>query len=117
MNLIPPPTLPAAASVGERQPAPNVNQLLRFEKEKKSVGLAFALCWILGIWGVHRFYLKRRHAVTMLIVTLISIPLCFVFVGFISLTAVWLWVIADMFSVSKWVKEDNVATLTRITSA
>lgn len=109
-------TSPSSTPPPMGQAAPDREQLLRYESEKKSAGLAFVLCWFLGIWGVHRFYLKRPHAKTMLIISLISIPLCFVFIGFISFTAVWVWMIVDLFSVSKWVKEYNVALLNKITS-
>ena len=52
----------------------------------------------------------------MLIITLVSIPLCFVIIGFFSLFAVWIWVIVDLFSVSKWAREYNTALLAKIQS-
>jgi TM2 domain-containing membrane protein YozV len=113
--LIPPtPSGSTLSSAGQN--APSTKDLLRFEAEKKSAGLAFVLCWLLGVWGAHRFYLGRPHAVTMLIITLVSIPLCFILIGFVSLTAVWVWMIVDLFSVSGWVKEHNTALLGRIVS-
>ena len=92
----------------------DANKMMRFETEKKSEGVALFLCWILGVWGAHRFYLNRPHAVTMLVITLVSVPLCFVVIGFFSLFAVWVWVIIDLFSVTKWAKEHNAALLQRI---
>ncbi len=90
--------------------------MMRFESEKKSLGAALFFCWILGIYGAHRFYLKRPHAQTMLIITLVSIPLCFLLIGFAGLTAMIVWQIVDLFSVSKWVKEHNIALLEKINS-
>ena len=98
------------------QTAPNTNQLLRFENEKKSAGIALFLCWVLGIFGAHRFYMNRPHAVTMLVITLISFPLCFVVIGFAGIVATWVWMIIDLFSISRWAKEHNTALLAKITS-
>lgn len=98
------------------QSGPSSKDLMRFENEKKSAGVALFLCWILGGFGAHRFYMGRPHGVIMLIITLISIPLCFVLIGFFSLFAVWIWVIVDLFSVSKWAREYNTALLAKIQS-
>lgn len=109
-----PPAAYIASAV--RRAAPDTKDLMRFEAEKKSAGVAFALCWFLGIWGAHRFYLGRPGAVAMLIITIISIPLCFIVVGLIGIFAMWVWVIVDLFSVSRWVKEHNTAILVKIDS-
>jgi TM2 domain-containing membrane protein YozV len=90
---------------------------MRFEAEKKSAGLAFVLCWLLGIWGAHRFYLNRPHAIVMLIITIISIPLCFFLIGFVGLATTWIWMFVDLFLVSRWVKEHNTLVLARIGSS
>jgi TM2 domain-containing membrane protein YozV len=92
-------------------------QMIRFEAEKKSAGLAFALCWFLGNFGAHRFYLNKPHAVTKLVVMLVSIPLYFVFcIGVIGLLAMTIWTIVDLFHISDWVKEYNTTLLTKIQS-
>ena len=93
------------------------SEMIRFEAEKKSAGLAFVLCWLLGNFGAHRFYMKKPHAVTKLIITLISIPLYFVFcIGVIGLLAMTIWTIVDLFYISGWVKEYNTVLLTKIQS-
>jgi TM2 domain-containing membrane protein YozV len=109
-----PPAVYVAPAV--RRDAPDTNDLIRFEAEKKSAGLAFALCWFLGIWGAHRFYLKRSHGLTMLLTTIVSLPLCFLLVGLAGLGAIWIWMIVDLFSVSGWVRAYNTSLLARITS-
>ena len=111
MNETPPQVLPISVQSG-----PSSKDLMRFENEKKSAGVALFLCWVLGIFGAHRFYMGRPHGATMLIIALISIPLCFVIIGFFSLFAVWIWVIVDLFSVSKWAREYNTALLAKIQS-
>lgn len=96
--------------------ATSSKDLMRFEGEKKSAGVALFLCWICGIFGGHRFYLGRPHGTTMLLITIISFPLCFVVVGFAGLLATWVWMIADLFKVSRWTKEYNTALLAKIQS-
>ena len=96
------------------QSAPSYKDLMRFEGEKKSAGVALLLCWLIGMFGVHRFYLGRPHAVTMLIISLVSIPLCLIFVGFVGLFAMLIWWVCDLFQVPRWAKEYNAASLARI---
>lgn len=52
--------------------------------------------WFLGMFGAHRFYIgKTGTAILMLVLTIVGIPLCFVFVGFVILGAVWIWTLID----------------------
>lgn len=93
-----------------------IKDMIWFEAEKKFAGVVLFLCCILGGFVAHRFYMGRPHAVTMVVITLISIPLCLVLVGFVSLLAMTIWVIADLCSVSKWVREHNTTLLAKISS-
>jgi TM2 domain-containing membrane protein YozV len=111
-----PPPLPVAPPPVIAATPSNANDLLRFENEKKSAALAFILCWFLGIWGAHRFYLGKPYAWLKVIITLVSIPLCFFFIGFFGLFAMWLWMIIDLFYVSRWVRAHNTALLERISA-
>jgi TM2 domain-containing membrane protein YozV len=95
---------------------PSSKDLIRFENEKKSAGIALILCWVLGIFGGHRFYLGRPHAVTMLVITLVSFPLCIVIIGFVGVLTTWIWMIADLYQVSRWAREYNTALLAKIES-
>jgi TM2 domain-containing membrane protein YozV len=84
------------------QPSPRIQRdaqaMMRYDANKKSVGVAYALWFFFGSLGAHRFYLKQTGtAVAMLIITLISIPFTFVGIGFIGLGVVWIWVIVDAF--------------------
>ena len=58
----------------------------------------------------------HSHGVTMLIITLLSIPLCFVIIGIFGLAAVWIWMIVDLFSVSRWAREYNTSLLAKISA-
>src|ERR1700733_6315829 len=72
--------------------------MMRYDANKKSVGVAYALWFFFGSFGAHRFYLKQTGtAIAMLIIPLVSIPLVFVAIGFIGLGVVWIWVIVDAF--------------------
>jgi len=102
-----PPSVPATFSQSE---------MIRYEAQKKSVGLAFVLCWLFGIWGAHRFYMRKPFAVTKLVCTIISIPLCVVLIGFLWMFANLIWTIIDLFLISGWVREYNTALLTKIQS-
>lgn len=107
-----PPQLPSSSV----EFAPSSKDLMRFENEKKSAGVALFLCWVVGIFGGHRFYLGRPHAVTMLVITIVSFPLCFVLIGFLGIIATWIWMFADLFQVSRWTREHNTELLARIQS-
>ena len=52
----------------------------------------------------------------MLVITLLSIPLTFIVIGFFGLFVIAIWVIADLFSVSRWAREYNAALLVKIQS-
>lgn len=109
-----PPEITQAPPIAIPRQTPDTKDLMRFELEKKSAGVALLLCWLFGVFGVHRFYLRRSHGLTMLLITLLSIPLCFVLIGFAGLIVTWIWMVVDLFQVSVWTKEHNTAVLARI---
>lgn len=71
----------------------------------KSMGLAYVLWYILGIFGGHRFYLGRKAS------GLAQLILTFTIIG-VLITLIW-WFI-DAFQVHKWVKEYNLDMENRI---
>ena len=84
-------------------------QSMQYDAMKKSVGVAFLLWFFLGGFGAHRFYLKHTGtAIAMLIITVVSIPLTLVIVGFIGLAAVGIWWIVDAFLISGMVEKYNL---------
>jgi TM2 domain-containing membrane protein YozV len=93
------------------------SEMMRFEVEKKSAGAAFVLCLFLGNFGAHRFYMNKPHAVTKLVIMLISIPLILLFcIGYIGILAMSIWTIVDLFYISGWVKEYNTTLASKIQS-
>ena len=78
---------PIAAVPNQTPQSPHIQRdaqaIMRYDANKKSVGVAYVLWFFFGSLGAHRFYLKQTGtAVAMLIITLISIPLAFVVIGF-----------------------------------
>lgn len=93
----------ALTNVGE-----DTRALLHYQAHCKSAGLAFALCFFLGPLGAHRFYAgKTGSAVTMLVISLVSFPLCFFLIGFVGVFVVLIWVLMDAFSVTDWIRDHN----------
>lgn len=67
------------------------------------------ILWIFfGRFGAHRFYLKRNHALLMLILWIIGWLTVIIFIGIIILAIVWVWWIIDAFSIQQWIKEDRI---------
>ena len=74
------------------------------------MGIAYLLWFFFGSLGGHRFYMKKTgSAVTMLIIAVVSIPLTFIFIGFIGIAAVALWGLIDAFLIPGWVSSHNLA--------
>jgi TM2 domain-containing membrane protein YozV len=72
------------------------------EKSSKSRLAYILLGLFLGGWGIHNFYAGRTgKGVAQLLITLVSIPLLFVVVGFFGLLAIFIWVIIEVCTVTK----------------
>lgn len=86
------------AGLASLNPAAQNTALMRYDANKRSAGIAYLLWFFMGSLGVHRFCLKRTgSAAAMLIITLVSIPLCIVGVGLVGLCVVGLWAVVDAF--------------------
>ena len=82
--------------------------LMWYQVHKKETSTTFLLWFFLGHFGAHRFYMgKSGSAVAMLLITLLSIPLFFVLIGFFTYFAAFIWWIVDAFLICDWVKEHN----------
>ena len=91
------------------QQATDAQVMMAFETHKKDMVVAYVLWHFLGVFGGHRFYMKDQGGgAAMLALTLISIPLMFVFIGFFIYFAVIVWWIVDAFMVHEWVKSHNL---------
>ncbi len=72
--------------------------MLRYDANKKSVGVAYALWLFFGGLGGHRFYLKQTGtAITMLILFVASTLLSVVAIGAFGYIVLAIWVLVDVF--------------------
>ena len=91
--------------------------MMAFESGKKSTGIGYLLWFFFGGLGIHRFYLGRTgSAIAMLVITILSVILLFVGIGFLDLIAVGIWLIVDAFLIPGIVQETNQALQQRIES-
>ncbi len=102
------PAVPTVSS-GAQSPARNDTlALLQYQANAKSAGVAYAFWFFLGMFGAHRFYAgKTTLAFVQLAITLISIPLIFVLIGFLTMAANAVWVLIDAFLISGWIRAYN----------
>lgn len=75
----------------------------------KEAGIAYVLAIFLGTLGIHRFYLGRvGSAIAMLALTLLSGPLMIALgLGLVTLLAVGIWWVIDLFLIPGMVREEN----------
>lgn len=93
----------------------DAQSLMAFQTHKKELAVAFLLWWFLGIFGGHRFYLGRAASgIAMLSITVVSIPLALIFIGVLTLGAVWIWWLVDAFLLSGWVTQHNMWVMSAI---
>ena len=89
------------------QPVVNVNVPEALPPAPKSLVLAFALWLFLGGLGMHRFYLRRRHAWTILVLSIAGVVLTIAGIGLLLLGVVGVWLLVDLLFIVKWVAEYN----------
>jgi TM2 domain-containing membrane protein YozV len=74
----------------------------RYRGERKSRVAYILLGVFLGGWGVHNFYANRTNVgVAQLVICLVSIPLMFVFIGFITIMIPGIWALVDICTVDR----------------
>jgi len=102
------PVLRPTSAIPQRSTSDDMRALLYYQANARSAGIAYAFWFFLGMWGAHRFYCgKVGSAVAQLLITIISIPLCFVLIGLFPLSANAIWVLIDVFLISGWIRESN----------
>jgi TM2 domain-containing membrane protein YozV len=89
--------------------------MMVYDATKKSMLVSYVLWWFLGVFGAHRFYLGRTGtAVAMLAITLLSIPLTLIFIGFLGFAVIGVWWIIDAFMIPAIVREQNLKLASRL---
>ncbi|MDE2515646.1 MAG: TM2 domain-containing protein [Rhodospirillales bacterium] len=113
MSDMPPPI--QAAHPHAAAPGSDAAMLMRYDANKRSTLIAYLLWFFVGIFGVHRFYLKRTgSAIAQLVITLISIPLAFIGIGVFGYLIVGIWVLVDAFLIPGMVRGYNNALISRL---
>lgn len=72
----------------------------------KSIWVAFALWFFVGMLGGHRFYLKRGGEI-YLVVFVVGLVTSIILIGFLILAVLGLFVLIDAFRISNWVESAN----------
>ena len=90
------------------QTAVNVNVPEALPRPPKSLAAAVLLWLFLGGLGAHhRFYLSRRHAITILILSVIGAVTALAGVGLLILAGVAVWLLIHLFFLARWLAEYN----------
>jgi len=75
---------------------------------RKSVGVAYFLLAVFGLFGLHRLYLGRGFsAAGMAIITLVSIPLIWSGLGLLGFVTTGTWALADALLIPGMARETN----------
>lgn len=86
----------------------DTRKMMQFEANKKSTGVAYLLWFFFGMLGAHRFYLgKSGSGAAILVLTLASLVLMLVGIGFITLLIPSLWVLIDLFTIPGMARDYN----------
>lgn len=93
----------------------DVQAMMRYDANKKSVGVAYMLWLFVGAVGGHRFYLQRTGtAFIMLIIFVVSAPLSFIGVGFVGLAILGIWELVDAFLIPGLTRDYNNRLIARL---
>lgn len=99
-------------------PIDDTTAMLAYQARKKDALVAYLLWFFLSTLGVHRFYCNRvGSGVAMLVITLVSLPLMFVLIGFVTYFAVAIWWIVDAFLIPSWIQRHNELLIGQIEQA
>jgi TM2 domain-containing membrane protein YozV len=75
---------------------------------RRSVGVAYALCLLFGLLGLHRLYLGRGlSAAGMAAITLVSVPLVGSGIGLLGFVATGTWMLSDLLLIPGMAREAN----------
>jgi TM2 domain-containing membrane protein YozV len=90
-------------------------EMMMYDAQKKSVGVAYLLWFFLGTLGGHRFYVGRTGtAVAQLLLTIAGACTMFLGVGFFIVGCVGLWVLIDAFLLPGIIRASNITLASRL---
>ena len=89
--------------------------MMRYDANKKSMGVSYVLWFFLGWLGAHRFYNgKTGSGIAQLAIFIAGFLLTFIGIGVIVLGALSVWVIVDAFLIPGWVRAHNNSLATSL---
>jgi TM2 domain-containing membrane protein YozV len=81
-----------------------------FPGARRSVGIAYVLWALFGLFGLHRLYLGRNvSAAGMAAITILSVPLIWSGLGLLGIVATGTWALADALLIPSMAREMNEA--------
>lgn len=87
---------PAYGNATGTAPSADARARMRFDAGRRSLVIAYLLWFFLGYFGVHRFYLGRvGSGIVMLLISLVSIPLAWILIGYLGFGLIFLWWLLD----------------------
>jgi TM2 domain-containing membrane protein YozV len=82
--------------------------MMRYDANKKSMGVSYLLWFFVGMLGAHRFYNERTGSgIAQLAIFVIGFLLTFIGIGLFVLGALGIWVLIDAFLIPGWVRAHN----------
>jgi TM2 domain-containing membrane protein YozV len=91
--------------------------MMMFETNKRSLAVSYALWFLVGLLGGHRFYNRKfASAILQMISTLFGLLLTLVIVGWFFIGVIGIWVLIDVFLIPGWVKRYNSKLVEHISS-
>jgi TM2 domain-containing membrane protein YozV len=89
-----------------------MNVAYHIGSRRRSVGLAYVLWALFGLFGLHRLYLGRSlSGAGMAAITLLSIPLIWSGLGLLGFVTTATWMLADGLLIPGMARETNEALL------
>ena len=89
--------------------------MMMYDAQKKSVGVAYLLWFFVGYLGGHRFYAgKTGTAIFQLLLTIFGACTVMFGIGFFVLGIVGLWILIDAFLIPGIVSSHNVSLAGRL---
>lgn len=87
-----------------------MDRVLLSAPRRKSMGIAYLLWAVFGLFGVHRLYLGRNlSAAGMAAISLLSVPLIWSGIGLLGFVATGTWALADILLIPGMARELNEA--------
>lgn len=88
----------------------SARDMMMYDAQKKSIGVAYLLWFFLGSLGGHRFYAGRTGtAIAQLLLTFVGGCTIFLGVGFFILGCMGLWVLIDAFLLPGIIRSFNLS--------